>query len=181
MPRPIRKHPQDSDTHKFCYRGNHLVLRSDFNKDKKASDGLYTFCRECGKKRWKEWKSQSKNAESKRERDRIRYHNNPDHAHERVRLWRIGRGYKKKIDYDRLTPEKTKARRALCYAVTAGIIVRPKSCGACGLVPSNGIIQGHHEDYTKPFDVAWVCTKCHNLIHKQKRRERDDATAKPVG
>lgn len=30
--------------------------------------------------------------------------------------------------------------------------------------------QAHHEDYTKPFDVVWLCTKHHAERHRELRR-----------
>lgn len=28
--------------------------------------------------------------------------------------------------------------------------------------------QGHHEDYSKPLDVIWLCAKHHNQLHRLK-------------
>jgi hypothetical protein len=42
--------------------------------------------------------------------------------------------------------------------------MKPAACSACGLV---GRVQGHHEDYSKPLDVIWLCQKCHGLRHRK--------------
>ena len=59
------------------------------------------------------------------------------------------------------------------YALTKGILVKPIKCSRCGCIPSSGkdgrsLIHGHHEDYSKPLDVIWLCQKCHFKLHKEK-------------
>ena len=63
-------------------------------------------------------------------------------------------------------PERFKARRAVMIAVRSGKLVRPVECSRCD---SEKSIQAHHEDYSKPLDVIWVCQKCHTDIHEQKK------------
>lgn len=64
------------------------------------------------------------------------------------------------------TPER--ARAILGYAVQAGKIERPDTCSKCGKVPppmrdGRATIQGHHHNgYENPYDVVWLCVKCHN-------------------
>lgn len=50
------------------------------------------------------------------------------------------------------------ARAKARYAVKKGILTKPKWCEVCNLVKP---LQGHHEDYTKPLEVIWLCTNCH--------------------
>jgi len=57
-------------------------------------------------------------------------------------------------------PEKFSARSKLRYAVKVGRIER-LPCEVCGMSPSFG----HHSDYSKPFDVNWLCQKHHREIH----------------
>lgn len=59
--------------------------------------------------------------------------------------------------------EKVRARKALNHAVAAGRIV-PQPCEKCGAEPA----QGHHEDYSKPLEVEWLCAGCHSKLHNQK-------------
>lgn len=68
-------------------------------------------------------------------------------------------------------PEKTKARNALNNAIRDGkIAARP--CEVCGSTDS----EAHHDDYSKPLDVKWLCPKHHAERHVQlrdiARRER---------
>ena len=59
-----------------------------------------------------------------------------------------------------LYPEKNKARAAISRAVRSGKIV-PQPCAMCGATKT----EAHHTDYSKPFDVVWVCRSCHFKIH----------------
>ncbi len=79
--------------------------------------------------------------------------------------------YKKRerIAYRKQRAKKTiqgLARTALSQAVIGGRIKRPKRCSSC---KSEGTIQGHHEDYTKPLDVVWLCRLCHAARHREMR------------
>ena len=58
-------------------------------------------------------------------------------------------------------PEKVKARDIVRDALRNGTITK-KPCVICGDVNSHA----HHDDYTKPLDVKWVCRKHHKEIHK---------------
>lgn len=51
-------------------------------------------------------------------------------------------------------------------AVQSGKVVRPDRCEICS---STKNIQAHHEDYSKPLDVQWLCVKCHNDVHHNQK------------
>lgn len=48
------------------------------------------------------------------------------------------------------------------YAILTGRLVRPDKCSHCGYACKP---QAHHEDYSKPFDVIWLCVSCHRRLH----------------
>lgn len=57
-------------------------------------------------------------------------------------------------------PEKERARSRLAYAVRRGYVARqPCACGA-------PIAEAHHDDYSKPLDVRWLCRACHVAEHR---------------
>lgn len=58
-------------------------------------------------------------------------------------------------------PEKVKAICAANNALRDGRLTR-KPCEVCGAARS---VHKHHEDYSKPLEVRWLCSKCHREIH----------------
>ena len=64
-------------------------------------------------------------------------------------------------------PVKEAARRATQYAIRMGTLVR-QPCEQCGATPGHA----HHDDYSKPLDVRWLCRPCHTEHHKQERASR---------
>lgn len=58
---------------------------------------------------------------------------------------------------------KVRARKALNHAVAAGRVVA-QPCEACAAQKA----QAHHDDYSKPLEVRWLCAPCHSKLHNQK-------------
>lgn len=56
---------------------------------------------------------------------------------------------------------KRLAHKAVEYALIRGDLVR-EPCKRCS---SDGLVYAHHDDYTKPFDVIWLCPPCHFQRH----------------
>lgn len=72
---------------------------------------------------------------------------------------------KSREKYNEANPEKHQAHIILNNAMSSGKIVR-KPCEICGCSKS----EGHHEDYSKPLEVVWLCRKCHKNHHKERRQ-----------
>ena len=62
---------------------------------------------------------------------------------------------------------KNIARRTLHAAVASGEVIKPTQCSECGNV---GTMHGHHDDYSKPLAVDWLCSACHGLRHRKDVR-----------
>ena len=68
-----------------------------------------------------------------------------------------------------LETRKHRARNQLRTAMQSGKVVKPDVCEGCGKNPGRAVdgrskLHGHHEDYSKPFDVTWMCTACHKEV-----------------
>lgn len=84
-------------------------------------------------------------------------------ANLRVKRWVKKHGYITQYKYRKEQPEKELARNRFLRAVKSGKIRRPELCSKCQLKTK---VEGHHPDYSKPYDVIWVCRMCHAGIHK---------------
>ena len=123
-----------------------------FYKDKQKKDGLTSRCRVCILKASMEYKYA--NIEAHRERGKQWYQDNK--ARRRPSNLRHVKAYQARW------PEKQKAKNMLNDRVNRGKITR-EPCEVCG----DPNTQGHHEDYSKPLDVVWLCTKHHMERHRK--------------
>lgn len=107
---------------------------------------MLNFCKDCVKKRIKLYgnSEEGKIVQRKRNQKRMPY------------LVATTRGLRKKF------PERFKARSIVSNAVRSGKLVREK-CLKC---PSIG--EAHHEDYSKPLNITWLCRKHHSEHHHSK-------------
>lgn len=64
---------------------------------------------------------------------------------------------------------QTVAHSLLNRAVGKGKVVRPKRCSHCG---DECKPEAHHWDYTKPYEVAWLCHWCHCNLHRAEEQGR---------
>ena len=79
----------------------------------------------------------------------------------------------KKLPQDKQTREKNKerdkvkrrAQQMVRYYLKAGEIVKKNSCEIC---KQEERLLAHHEDYSKPLDVNWLCWGCHKNLHLGK-------------
>lgn len=76
-------------------------------------------------------------------------------------LWRGGTAAERRM--------KRLARKRVDKAIFYGRLT-PQPCEVCGLVGFNrrgrNLVQAHHDDYSKPFDVRWLCATHHNAWHR---------------
>lgn len=58
-------------------------------------------------------------------------------------------------------PIKVNARVLINKAIKDGTLIK-ENCEVCG---TDEKIEGHHDDYSKPLEVRWLCTQHHNDWH----------------
>ena len=161
---------------KKCIRCKKEKDICSFYKHKGMADGYLNVCIECKKKYSISYRI--KNIEYIKEYDR----NRPNRI-ERNKQFSLKRAllkekepelYKKQkkesiIRFRMKYPEKIKAHDRVSYAIKNGILKRAPFCQMC---KAEARCEAHHEDYTKPLDVLWLCDNCHKKRHKEIRKEQ---------
>ena len=122
-----------------------LLLRASEYYRAGNKDGRSNTCKECTKARVRA--NRAEKVDHYREYDRARGNHQPP-------------GYMRA--YRAKNPEKYKAQTALNNAVRDGKLIKGP-CEKCG---STERIHGHHDDYSKPLDVRWLCPVHHAEAHK---------------
>lgn len=69
--------------------------------------------------------------------------------------------------YRQKYPEKAKANIAVGNAVKSGALVK-QPCEVCGCAN----VEAHHDDYSKPLDVKWLCDAHHKERHRELRKKQ---------
>ena len=124
--------------------------------------------------------------EQRKEYDRIRYQNNKETIKRRSRQWSKDNPKKVSANYEKWAknnpkkiaefakksqerqikkfPEKVRARNLVNTHIKRGKL-KMQPCEIC----ANPKSEAHHEDYSKPLDVTWLCKKHHDKIHQTER------------
>lgn len=61
-------------------------------------------------------------------------------------------------------PSKSHVQRLVRSAIASGQLSRPDRCSRCD---KEGLVDAHHDDYSKPAEVIWVCRRCHRGLHTE--------------
>lgn len=140
---------------------------TEFYKHAKMTDGHLNKCIECVKARVS--KHRKANLEKIREYDRQRG-SLPHRVQARKEYQQTERGKaakKRGMDaYHKRYPLKYASHLITAKAVREGKLKPAKSCSVC---KSKKLIEGHHDDYTKPLSVRWLCQKCHKEWHRHNK------------
>lgn len=109
--------------------------------------------------------------ERQRELQRECYHRGPEKALERTKDWNR-RNRSRKNATSQAWRERNKHRWAAQQAVRFMVLAGALERGPCEHAGPDcrGDIQAHHEDYSKPLDVRWLCAHHHRAAHGQVTR-----------
>lgn len=155
---------------KQCIHCKQFLPLSSYSVERRLKDGLSSLCRQCNSVA--SARSRLKNKETKNARERARYHEPKERARRLAKNRKYSATYvrpaltkeelrEKELKHRLRNPEKCKARAAFKWAVKSGKITR-QPCEVCG-APKG---EGHHDDYSKPFEVQWLCRKHHMELHR---------------
>lgn len=125
---------------------------TEFYKNKHRPNGLQAFCKICNKERCRVYYASGKFA----------------------RYYSTEQGRAKRRAYNQRTwerfPERRKALQLMQSAIRHGRLFRGP-CEVCG----NMRVDGHHEDYSKPLEVRWLCRKHHREEHAKWINQTNNA------
>lgn len=135
---------------KTCNKCKKAKCDSLFYKDSGKTDGKKSICKVCC------------SITSKAHRE-----NNPEaYRGNKVKYYstETGKLNKKKSlnKWRRNNPEKRKAHDAVAYSLKTKKLEK-EPCSKCG----SKTVHAHHEDYSKPLEVVWLCHKHHMEIHNK--------------
>jgi len=68
---------------------------------------------------------------------------------------------------------KIAARQSVYRALQSGRLIKPDKCAECREKVQEGsdgrkLIYAVHEDYSKPLEVVWLCTRCSGALRRRK-------------
>ena len=136
-------------TTKKCFKCGAEMPLTDFYRHPQTKDGRVGKCKECNKQDVR--KNRALKVEYYRQYDVERYKNDPL-VRERIA--------KVSIDWSKKYPERYRAHYLVGNAVRDGRLTK-KPCEACGAK----YVHGHHDDYSKPLEVRWLCPAHHRQHH----------------
>lgn len=157
---------------KTCFKCKQQKPYSDFYRHPEMGDGYLGKCKECTKKDVSARRSENIDYVRAYDRERgylperkklvkQRYKERTSTAEGRKKEWARAK------KWILANPEKSKAHTAVNNAVRDGKLKR-EPCKDCG---TKKWVQAHHEDYSKPLEITWLCRRCHGLRHRELNEE----------
>lgn len=137
-----------------CGRCHQLLPRDAFYANKRTLLGLKSECKAC----------HTKSAMASRDPENTRRLRRESMARVRASDVEAARERDRIASRNRPKTLRTEARVLLNSAVRAGKVLRAASCEGCG---ASGRLHGHHDDYSKPLQVRWLCPPCHGKEHRK--------------
>lgn len=132
---------------KRCFKCGEIKELDEFYVHPRMKDGHLNKCKQCTKK--DTHNGYVLDVEKSRKKENLRYQQRKKDPKFRKMLADYGKKW------------RTKEKR-ICHNEVHRKLKRPNICELCGNTRNR--IEGHHEDYSKPLEVLWVCAPCHHRI-----------------
>jgi len=137
---------------KKCFRCGRSLPLSRFYKHPQMADGHLNKCKDC-----------TKSDARKTRRARIEYYREYDLNRSSL-PHRVRARLRYHKEYVSTYPDRKVAHSAVSNAIRDGRLTR-KACEICGAES----VHAHHDDYSRPLDVRWLCPVCHARVHLDMR------------
>lgn len=149
---------------KSCRMCNEEKPLFEFYKNSQMKDGHINNCKACHNKRSIGWTKANKERVNANNRERAK---REDVKEKRKKIYTSDVNREKQrlaVQRYRLRkPFVDIAHRAIRFALEKKEISRPSNCSACD---ATGKIEAHHDDYSKPMQIRWLCKGCHETWHR---------------
>lgn len=142
---------------KECLHCRQVKPLSEFWKSRLGKMGTKSYCKNCGSEKYYE---RRKNDIAARAKAHYIANVQEMRAKGRGRKKDKSKEYQKSRAWAKKNPQKRRAHEKVKIAKRDGKLV-PLPCEICGSTN----VQAHHEDYSKPLEVRWLCRLHHESVH----------------
>jgi hypothetical protein len=164
MAKPQENPALTSKTCTKCLKDKALNL---FRRKAASKDGRRAYCKECQSEKDKKYRLRPENIARKKEY-MAAYNKTPKYKAYQKAYLKSEKGKdvirRSSQKYALKNPIKRSVKSKVLCAIRTGKITKPHHCEWCN---SCNRLDGHHSDYLKPFDVLWLCRKCHKSWHRE--------------
>lgn len=136
---------------KTCIECAERKAFDQFYRHPDMADGYAQVCKSCHKERMRVRRRLDPAVQAY---DRKRYHEDPN------RRLRLAENVKR---WNERNPEGYRAHYVVSNAIRDGKLKR-QPCETCGALKAHA----HHENYSKPLEVRWLCAMCHQRHHAER-------------
>lgn len=158
---------------KICTRCKRSVTLGSYYRNKENKNGLHSYCIDCcreqnlkrySKERWDEY---YKNDKERRDKYQLEYYKKnkekvSKRCHEYNQKHRAHQN-EKHLAWKAKHPDAVKAHSIVYEALKDGRLTKLQFCECC---LREGYTESHHEDYSFPLNVVWLCRSHHRRYHK---------------
>ena len=138
---------------KKCSGCGEVKAKTEFYKNTTRKDGLRGRCKLCADMATRKWEKEN----------RTRYNETQKLCARKNRQLKREQFSAHRAKNRKKYPEKAKAQSIITCLIQKGEITK-LPCAVCGKTK----VEAHHPDYSKPYDVIWLCRYDHLQKHKSE-------------